>query len=191
MNRWRDRVDELLFAGEEVLVRVGRGPDEVVVTTHRLLALSPAGDGPNFRAVDRPNVTDVGFEATGRPGLLVTGLQVGVVGIVLAAAGLLVDFGGMFGSVQVDSGTAIGAGGVLEMLELFRAVAALANEVLLLVGGALVFGALLAAGAFLSTRSGDLVIDVAGEEPVHLDADAFGQSDLGTIRSALEGRTVD
>jgi len=185
MADWRGRVDDLLYAGEEVIARVGRGPDEVVVTTHRVLAFTPERDGPNFDAVDRPNVSGVDFEASGRTWFVVQGLKALVVGALLVAAGLVVDLGGIFGDVSVDGANAVGAGGVLGMLDLLVTAMSLANEVLLGVGGLLVLLGVLAMVAYWVTRTTDLVVAVTGDDDLRLDGDSFSDSDRGTIRTAL------
>lgn len=185
MADWRGRVDDLLYAGEDVIARVGRGPDEVVVTTHRVLAFTPERDGPNFDAVDRPNVSSVDFEATGRTWFVVQGLKALAIGALLVAAGLVVDLGGIFGDVSLDNANAVGAGGVLGMLDLLQTAMSLANEALLAVGGLFVLLGLVAMGAYWTTRTTDLVVAVAGDEDLRLDGEGFSESDRGTIRTAL------
>ncbi|MFB6082394.1 MAG: hypothetical protein ABEJ67_06190 [Halanaeroarchaeum sp.] len=185
MADWQGRVDQLLFAGEDVVARVGGGRDEVVVTTHRVLAFTPARDGPNFQAVDRPNVREISFEAAGRTGFVVQGLKALVVGALLVVGGLVVDLGGVFGGVTVESAGAVGAGGLLEMLTAVRTVMALANEAMLAVGGLLVLAALGAFGAYWYTRSTDLVVAVAGDDDLRLHGAGFSDGDVTTIRTAL------
>lgn len=185
MDDWRGHVDDLLYAGEEVLARIGRGPEEVVVTSHRVLALTPAADGANFRAIDRPNVTDVRFESTGRSGLAVQGLKVLVVGAFLLAGGLFVDLGGIFGTGTPSSAGSVGAGGILQILSLARTAASLANEALLALGAVATLAGLAGIAGYLLTRSHDLVLGVAGGADLRLDADAFGQSDREAIETAL------
>jgi len=63
MDEWRGRVDELLYAGESIEERIGVGDADVVVTTHRVLALTPSGDGERYRAIDRPNVLGASIDA--------------------------------------------------------------------------------------------------------------------------------
>lgn len=185
MDDWRGRVDDLLYAGEDVVARVGRGPDEVVVTSHRVLALTPDAEGPNFRAVDRPNVTAVRVEATGRWGLAVRGLKALVVGAFLLAGGVFVDLGGVFGTATPGSAGSVGAGGILQILSLARTAASLANDVLLALGAVATLAGLAAIAGYLYTRSEDLVLGVAGDADLRLDADAFGDADREAIETAL------
>lgn len=184
----RTGVERLLYAGEEVLVRVGRGPDEVVVTSHRLLAFTPEREGPNFHAVDRPNVESVAFESTGRTGLVTTGAKALVAGIVTVAAGVLVDFDGLIESIPSTGTGSVATGGILGMLDAIRTVLALADVVLFGLGGLLVLGGVAALVGYWSTRREVVVVAVAGGDDVHLDGDGFGDSELSTIEMALDRR---
>jgi len=94
MDEWRGRVDELLYAGESIEERIGVGDAEVVVTTHRVLALTPSGDGERYRAIDRPNVLSASIDAGGDRAHLLTAGKAGLVAALLFALAAAVDLGG-------------------------------------------------------------------------------------------------
>lgn len=185
---WRERVDDLLYAGEEVLLRVGRGPDEIIVTSHRLLAFSPEGDGPNFHAIDRPNVEGVTVEASGRWAFVRIGARILLAGIFAIVVGVVVDFDGLAASVPSAGTDAIGTGAIQGLLDGGRAILAAADGVLFAVGWLLVVAGGAALVAYWVTRRRTVVVAVAGDDDVHLDGDSFGESDLGKIATALERR---
>ncbi|MGM0398556.1 MAG: hypothetical protein ACQEQY_06130 [Halobacteriota archaeon] len=185
---WRNRVGELLYAGEAVRMRVGRGPDEIVVTSHRLLAFTPERDGSNFHAVDLPNVEAIATESSGRWAFVPTGAKALLAGIVIVAAGLVIDFDRLAASIP-DAGTdAVGAGGILGMLDGLRTALAVADVVLFGLGGLLAIAGLAVLAAYWATRREEVVVAVAGGEDVRLDRDSFGASDLAKIETALERR---
>ncbi|UWG49127.1 putative membrane protein [Halanaeroarchaeum sp. HSR-CO] len=185
---WRNRVEQLLYAGEEVRLRVGRTQDEIVVTSHRLLAFTPERDGSNFHAVDLPNVEAISTESSGRFPFVSMGAKALLAGIVIVAAGLVIDFDRLAASIPIAGTDAVGASSILGMLDGLRTVLAVADVVLLGIGGLLAFVGLTLLAAYWLTRRTEVVVAVAGDEDVHLDRDSFGDSDLAKIETALERR---
>ncbi|WP_256391609.1 hypothetical protein [Natronoarchaeum rubrum] len=112
MDEWRGRVDELLYAGESIEERIGVGDADVVVTTHRVLALTPSGDGERYRAIDRPNVLGASIDAGGDRGHLLTAGKAGVVAALLFGLDAAVDLGGLLSMSPTDA--PVGAAGALE-----------------------------------------------------------------------------
>lgn len=186
MTDRRADIDRLLYAGEEMLIRVGRRPTEVVVTSHRLLAFTPEGEGANYHAIDRPNVDGIDVEASGRTGLLTGGSKSLLVGVVALVTGLLVDFDGLATSIPATGTDSVGTGGILAMLDGLRTAIALADSALFAFGGLLAVAGAIAIAVFWLTRDRHVVVSVAGDGDVRLDAAAFSQSDRSKIESALD-----
>jgi hypothetical protein len=186
MSGWRGDVDQLLYAGEELQERVGGGPDEIIVTSHRLLALTPDRDGPNFYAVDRPNVEGVELETTGRIGVATTGAKGFLAGLGSILVGILVDFDGLASAIPTAGTDASAAGGLVSMLDTLRVAIGLLDTVLLAVGGVLAVASVIAIAVYWVTRKRDLRIAVAGDDDVRLSDDSFSETDLGRIETALE-----
>ncbi|MFW5919801.1 MAG: hypothetical protein ACOCSF_06365, partial [Halanaeroarchaeum sp.] len=92
---WRERIADLLFEGEAVVETVDVDGNGVVVTSHRVLALTPDLDGSNYRHVDRPNVTGVRVETVGASRWLRRAFQPFVLGLVLLVGGWIVDLDGL------------------------------------------------------------------------------------------------
>jgi len=171
MTRWKRKVDELLYDGESVRETVDVGTSRVVVTSHRLLAFTPDADGENLRQADLPNVESVaaGSATDGRQ--LRRALSFGIVGGVLAVAGVLLDFGEMFGDVDLDSGAA-GGGSVGDLIGVAETLVGVMEmlDLLLLVAGLLSLSAMaLFIGIYLFQRDPTVVIGIAGETAdIHL-----------------------
>jgi hypothetical protein len=182
MTGWLDRVEDLLYDGEEVVERVPIADGGIVVTSHRVLAFTPNRDGANFRDVDRPNVTGVAEQASGEWGFLQQATKAFVVGVVLLIAGQTVSFDSLVGSVSIGSGAAqVGMGGMLGLLSSFLQLMARLDELMTTFGAlALLFGVVVF-GVFVWTRERQLVVKVAGEDaedlrlPASEDADEMVQ----------------
>jgi len=180
------RVDHLLYDGESVEARTGDERVGLVVTTHRLLAVSPATEGANYRAVDRPNVTGVSRETTGERRWLFTGTKALVVGLVALVAWSLVDLEGALAGVALSGRTGAAVGGqVLQLLALARTLASVLDDVLL-VGGALsVVAALATFAAYYRSRGETVRVSVAGDDDIVLPADGFSARDLATLAETV------
>lgn len=165
MADWLDRVDDLLYDGEEVIEKRPVAAGGVVVTSHRVLAFTPESDGANFRDVDRPNVTGVDVRADGEWGFLQHAIKAIIVGFVLLAAGQTVSFDSLVAGVTIDSSAAqVGMGGMLGLLSTFLQLMAQLDELMTMFGAlALLFGAVVL-GVFVWTRERELVVGVAGED---------------------------
>ncbi|HKL28059.1 MAG TPA: hypothetical protein VJ898_02210 [Natrialbaceae archaeon] len=182
------RVSDLLYRGETVAESVEVDGNGVVVTSHRVLALTPEGDGPNFRHVDRPNVTGVRVETVGASRWLRRTFQPFVLGLVLLAGGWIVDLDGLtsgLDSTSTETAGRTGVGGVVSMAEgLGRALAFFDDA--LLVGGAL---CLLLVAAFLGvyahSRQRRLIVAVAGEEDLSIPVECDRPEAVGRLRDCL------
>lgn len=186
MSGWRGDVDQLLYAGEELRERVGGGPDEIVVTSHRLLAVTPEAAGPNLHAVDRPNVEGVDVETTGRRRYLTAGGKVLIAGLVSVLVGVVVDFEGIASAMPSPGADAPAAGGILAILDTVRTGLGLVDTVLFTVGGVLAVAGVVAVGAYWLTRERNVLVSVAGDDDVRLSEDGFTEADLARIETALE-----
>jgi hypothetical protein len=183
---WTSRVEELLYDGETIRDTISVEHARVVVTSHRVLTITPDRDGPNFQQVDRPNVVGVATGSDGNVALLGRGIRWTVIGLLMVGAGVLIDFESIVGSVNLTGSGAgqVGFGGILGvvqgMLNLLRQL-----DVVLQVLGAL--GALLGVlvlGVYLLGRESTLVIRVAGDETSDLHLPRPGDS--GSIVERLD-----
>jgi hypothetical protein len=184
MADWSDRVDQLLFDGETVGSSVDVGAGTVVVTSHRLLVFTPDGEGPRYRAIDRPNVLGVEQRAVSPYEFRSTVAKVGVGAVLFLLLGLLVDPQAMI--PRPDLSSSQGTGGMLgpveTMLDAFYAL----DEVALALGALLALAGAGLLGVQLVTRTERLAIEVAGEEDVLL---SFGVDDatLADLQGAIGG----
>jgi hypothetical protein len=179
-----ERVDQLLFDGETVESNVDVGGGTVVVTSHRLLVFTPEGEGPRYRAIDRPNVLGVEQRAISPYEFRSVVAKLGVGAVLFLLLGLFVDPRAVIPTPDLSS--AQGAGGLLgpveTMLDAFYAL----DEVALVLGALLALAGSGLLGVQLATRTDRLAIEIAGDEDVLL---SFGVEDatLATLQSAIEG----
>lgn len=164
MADWSDRVEELLYEGEEVTERVSAGDVHVVVTTHRVLAFTPEMDGENFRQVERPNVTDVAVRSDGETRFLMTGFRAGLFGVVLLGVGMAVDLGALMGDIDLtDTSTGqLGIGGIHGMVQGMISIISSLDDYMRMIGALLLLVALVPIAVYLYSRQTRLVLTIAG-----------------------------
>jgi hypothetical protein len=171
----RTDLDALLYDGESVVEAVDCETGRVAVTSHRLLVLTPDGDGPNVRAVERPNVEAVTTARTGGESAAETGLKAGVVGVVAVAAApaAAVDVP----SVALGSGAIAGLGALTSLFGLLSRL----DDALRLLGVGALLVALVAGVWVVRARRNVVRVDIAGGDDLHLEA-----SDPDAVAAALE-----
>lgn len=179
-------VDRLLYDGEEATLRAGGPEGGVVVTSHRVLALTPGVEGANYRPIERPNVTGLRRGASGRERWLLAGLKALSVGLALLAGGVVVDLGGVLGAVEVGStARSTGLGGLLRAVSLVRTALSLLDEALLVSGALATLVGACAVGAYLLTRERLVYLEVAGDEDVPLPAGALSAAEFSRLSAVL------
>lgn len=190
---WGDRVDELLYDGEALAETVSVGDARVVVTSHRVLAFTPAGDGPNFRQVDRPNVVGVSSGSVGEPAHLLRGIRWTAIGLVLVLAGVFVDTDAIVGDVDLGTGGGqIGVGGVLGVVRSMLDLLGRLDDLLVTVGALAMLLGVAVLGVYLWTRDPALVVEVAGDaDDVHLPRPADPRPVVERLEAAIRPGTVE
>ena len=193
MSRWRSRATERLRSGEEIEAAIPFGDNGVVLTNQRLLAFMPDGDGSNFRAVERPNVEGATLTHVGDVGWFEYVLKGGLFGIAGVALGLTVDFGGLisFEGITTGGAGADGMGSILSILAGIKRLLAQLDDALLvggLLGIALALGAL---GKYIESRTHDLVVDVAGQDDLHVKAPTDADDEAAQLRRLLRTEDLD
>jgi hypothetical protein len=182
MSGWRDRVDDLLYSGESVVETVDFDSASVVVTSHRVLAFSPDGDGPAFQQVDRPNVEGVSTGAESEMGLLERGIRTLVIGFVLVGAGLVVDFGSIVGDVNLggESSQQLGLGGIMGTLQSLLGLISQLDRLMRIFGALALFLAVVFFAVYWFTRDRTLVIEVAGGNDIHVPRPSDGADEYAS-----------
>lgn len=189
---WVERAGDLLYDGEAVETQVRVGDGGVVVTSHRVLAFTPDREGPNYRAVDRPNVEGVDVTTSGEWSFLEQGVKALVAGIVLVAAGQVISFDSMVAGVSVDGGqaaSAVGIGRLLGLLQTMLTLLAQLDDLMQLFGGLALALAAVVLGVYAWSRERVLVVDVAGDDDIVLSA-PDDESVLDQIRTAVRPGTA-
>jgi hypothetical protein len=175
MPQWRERAEELLYAGESIEETVELDDAHVLVTSHRVLAFTPGADGATFQQADRPNVAGVTSGARAESGLLERGVRLGVIGGVLVVAGMVLDFGSVIGEVDLSGGEAagqVGLGGILGTLGTVLGLLRDLDQYMGLAGGLFLLLAVGLLGLYWYLREPTLVIHVEGDEDVRVPSPA-------------------
>jgi hypothetical protein len=183
-------VDRLLYDGERVRESVAVADDRVVVTTHRVLALTPNADGANFRAVDRPNVEGVELSTGGTGRYLRWTIRPLVLGAILVVAGTQLDLGDPLSGMDTSSAEATGTGGILSTVSSLTSLLAVLDEVMLAVGAVCLLVVALLLGLYLYSRETALVIGVAGDDDVRLPVGGGHESAAARLESVVAGATA-
>ena len=189
MARWEARANERLRDGEEIEASVPVGENGVVVTSQRVFAFTPASDGGNFRAVERPNVEGVGTAATSEITWLGRAGKAALAGVAGVALGLTVDFGSLLdlGGLGGQGTSRVGMGGMLAVLRQVSRLLELLDEALLVGGLFALAGAFGALGLYLQSRTKTLRIAVAGDPDLHVPAADRGDAVVRLRRHLVDG----
>ena len=170
--QWVERATTLLFDGETIETDLRVGSGGLVVTSHRLLAFTPDGDGSNYRAVDRPNVEGARTTTIGEARFLEQGVKSLIVGGVLVVAGQVVSLDSMVAGISLSTGGAgaVGIGRLMGTLRTMLALLAQLDDIMTLFGGLALALSAVTLGVYAWSREQVLEIRVAGDEPIHLPA---------------------
>lgn len=155
----------LLYGGEKVRARLSIPGGQLLATSHRLLVVTPDGDGPNLRVVHRPNVDGLSREVGGRQFLkpLAVSLAGGLFAVVV---GSLVSVEGMGDAVPTDSPVGGLLGPVATVLNLFGLI----DELLVGIGLLGLLAGVVIATVWLSAREAVVTVRVAGDDSVRVPA---------------------
>lgn len=182
-----DRLLDMLFAGEEIEEEIELEGARIAVTSHRLLAFMPEGGERRFDHEDRPNVLDARVQTAGRPDYLSWSVKSFVYGLLLVGGGYLLNSSGLL--VQLDGSRPSNThfvGGVQQMIGMMVSAFSLLTSVLLLMGGILVFIALVCGALYFTTRSEELIIERAGRDPIRIPTSGSEAEDAARrIRAAV------
>jgi hypothetical protein len=183
-----DDPESLCYDGELVVERAPLGAGWAAVTTHRVLAYNPAADGRRFETIDRPNVSDVSVDAAGDRRLLGWGLRAAVYGLAGLGGGVALRVTNLGETLSLNANAgAAPVGSVLAVTDALAAALTLLTTLLLVVGVALVVGALALLARYLRTRRPALVVERFGGEPVRLSAPrGDGERAARALSAALE-----
>ncbi|MEE6210697.1 hypothetical protein U3A55_11080 [Salarchaeum sp. III] len=181
-------LSEVLFDGESVVERVDCGANALVVTTHRIIALTPAGDGERVRYADRPNVETVRVETAGTTRHLRFGLRQTAFAVFLLAAGTLFSLDGIADSVAGATGAAreVGVGALVQVLATVALFARYFDDALVALGGLTALLAAIGFARYLRSRSRALVVETYGGEELRVPAPDADEADAGRVLEALD-----
>ncbi|WP_225741192.1 hypothetical protein [Halorussus halophilus] len=166
-----DRLDSMLFQGEEVEEELTMEGARLAVTTHRVLVFTPDGDanGRLFDHEDRPNVLDANVQTSGRDAYAGWGVKSAVYGVVFLGGGFVVQSSGILNTLGEIKTPESGPGaGIAQFAATLPTVFTVLITGLLLVGGLLLLVAAGLGAFYYTSRSDELVIERAGRDPIRV-----------------------
>lgn len=165
---WTERVEQLLYDAETESCRVAVGDATIVITSHRVLAFTP-GEGPRYRAVDRPNVGQVTVDSTGRTRAVAWSALFALVALSSGALAVLFSFADLVPDLGVDDGERTPGDDLADepfgLLETTLAALDLAVVAVALLSALVAAGFLL---RYVRSRSRRVVIEVHGDENLEI-----------------------
>lgn len=176
-------LSRLTYDGESIVDGAVVSGGTVGVTTHRVLAVTPGGDGPNVSTVERPNVESIEVAAAGDAAHGRRALRYGVYALVLLGGSYLFSFDSV-GSVEPSSGA--GAGQVVGMAGAMTGLLAAVDDVLRSAGVLVLVVALVFLALYGRSRDRHLRIDVAGGDPVRVPLNRNEHAPVDRLAVALE-----
>lgn len=185
-----DRLDSMLFQGEEVEEEFTMEGARVAVTTHRVLVFTPDGDanGRLFDHADRPNVLDANVQTSGRDSYAGWGVKSAVYGVVFLGGGFVVQSSGILNTLGAIETPESGPGaGIAQFAAMLPTVFTLLITGLLLVGALLLLAGAALGGLYYTSRSCELVIERAGRDAIRvpMKEDEDGESIARNLRTAV------
>ena len=162
-NNWTDNIDRLLHPGEEVEDEVSVGDAQVVVTTQRIVVLTPRMDGENVRYVERPNVVGVETRHSSNNQLLSVGATVGLTGVLLIAIGNTLNLSAPAALSEID--------GNVPFANLAKSIASAIEHIdtmSLYLGALSLATAAVLAGYYFWRRERTVALAVAGDKDVEI-----------------------
>ena len=182
---WRERVEELLYAGERIRERVEVDGYALVVTSHRVLWFGPDEvEGPRFRQADRPNVATVRLQTVESLRLLGWSIALAVIGAALAVAAFTLNFEG---TVPALNGGGPGTGTVDGTIETIESVLATFELVVLGLGATIMLLALVLFGWYVRSRTRRLVVAVIGGRDLSVPQPSDPERCRRLLATAIDG----
>lgn len=178
-----DAIDPLCYAGESVVDTARVGGATVAVTTHRVLAHTPAADGPTLQEAALPNVEAVELASAGDAAHGWRAVRYGVYAVALFGASFVVNFEGVAG---VEPPAQAGAGQVVSMAVAMTNLLGLVDDALRIGAAMVAIGALGFAALYGYSRDRHLRVTVAGGDHVQVPADAAASAAADRLGIAVE-----
>lgn len=186
------QADHLLYDGERGIYRTSGREVGFIVTTHRLLVVTPKLDGKNLHVFQRPNVTGLSMDTSGDDSRLTAGAKWVVVGIALVVAGAILDFDGLVGDVSTGSGTGeMDLSWVGGLFSLLTTALSLFDDVLMVVGLLAFIAGIGLVGWYWRTRSETITVSVAGQQPLEVPSAGFRSDDITELNEAIDPSVAD
>lgn len=178
-----DALVRLCYAGESVVDAVRVGGATVAVTSHRVLAFAPDGDGPTLQEAALPNVATVEAAHIGRAAQGWRAVRYGIYGAILLGASTVVNFGNI-ANAPAPSGAA--AGQVVGMAIALTGMLGLVDDALRIGGLAVLGVAALFGILYWYSRDPHLRVAVEGGEPLRVPAAGDVSTAADRLLVALE-----
>lgn len=178
-------LQDFLFAGETLDAATRVDNTTIGVSSHRVLAYGPDGDGPALQTAHRANVTDIDISRTGRTTAGYRAVRAGVYTIILVGVGSLIELDSIMEPVTTPTG--MGMGGVISLLNLLVQLIGYVDEVLLVAGLATALATCFFAARYLKSRDRVIEITRTGNEPLRVPIASRGHAAVDQLTAPLPG----
>jgi hypothetical protein len=179
-------VQDLLERGERVEREVEVGSARLVVTDRRLLAFTPAGDGPNYRTIARPNVQHVEIAPRNEFGYVKNGVLYLLIGLATVAAGVVLDTDGVLSDTPTGPGASrLGVGDLVQQVSFW---VGLVDDGIVVLGVIFALPTVYHVVRYQQSRRTVLSVGVAGDDDVDLPIERVDDPSgaLEQLRLALD-----
>ncbi len=178
-------LQDVLFGGESLDAAVQLDNATIGVSSHRVLAYRPDGDGPVLQTAHRANVRDIAVSTAGTTTAGYRAVRFGVYTLILVAAGSLIELDTIMEPVSAPTG--MGMGGAVSLLNLVVRLIGYVDEALLFAGFATAVVTVFFVARYLNSRDRVLEITRAGDDPLRIPITSRGQSAADHLTSSLTG----
>lgn len=158
-------VEQYLHENESIEQSVKVETATVYVTNQRVLAMTPTIEGKNFQQAERPNVSGVEVGIAEDRSRLWNGAQYAVMGGLLTPVGFVVDFGSIFGDLELDSqgSSQFGAEGLISAADTLITVMTYLSYAIIAIGLVLLAYGVFRIAQYWEDRQQTLELVVAGD----------------------------
>lgn len=178
-----EELQAFLFGGESVDAAIQLDDATVGVSSHRILAYRPDGDGPALQTAHRANVTDITLATSGATTAGYRAVRFGVYTLILGAAGSLIELDSIMEPVSAPTG--MGMGSAVALLNLVVRLIGYFDEVLLFASLATAAVTLFFIARYLNSRNRVLEITRAGGEPLRIPLTTHNQAAVDHLAAPL------
>lgn len=180
---------DLLYEGETPVDTFTFSGSRIVVTSHRVLVMTPDGPGSRFRTAYRPNITGVGSTTTADGAHARRAIKTSLYGVVLLAAGYFINLDTLVAGVDLSGTSELGGASAI-ISQLLR-IMTLIDDLLFGAGVLTIALACLFAIIYVWRRERSFTIELADDAPIRLPIPTDQPKIASALRTAIANPPTD